>query len=88
MALIRIDQRPLLELVIEFETPIAAAAGEPDLAGKYGKKVRQTISLISVSCCGIRLPPTPAFPIIKGKWRYSSVIVVALVAGPSSYELP
>jgi hypothetical protein len=36
MALIRIDGRPLLDLMAEMESPIAAAAGQPDLAGKYG----------------------------------------------------
>jgi hypothetical protein len=36
MALIRVDGRPLLDLVTEIEAPIAAKAGQPDLAGKYG----------------------------------------------------
>lgn len=35
-ALIRIDGRPLLDIVRELEAPIAAANGEPDLAGQYG----------------------------------------------------
>jgi hypothetical protein len=34
-ALLRIDGRPLLELIKEIETPIAAAAEEPSLAGTY-----------------------------------------------------
>src|SRR5579885_2839656 len=34
-ALIRIDGRPLLDFIAEIEAPIAAAAGESDLAGKY-----------------------------------------------------
>jgi hypothetical protein len=36
MALIRVDGRPLIELIAEIEAPIAAGAGQPDLAGKYG----------------------------------------------------
>lgn len=35
MTVIRIDGRPLVELTAEIEAPIAAAAGQPDLAGKY-----------------------------------------------------
>lgn len=34
-ALILIDGRPLLDLIREIEAPIAAANGQPDLAGKY-----------------------------------------------------
>jgi hypothetical protein len=34
-ALVRIDGRPLLDIVRELEAPIAAADGQPDLAGKY-----------------------------------------------------
>jgi hypothetical protein len=34
-AIIKIDGRELLEVVREIEAPIAAATGEPDLAGKY-----------------------------------------------------
>jgi hypothetical protein len=34
MALIRVDGRPLLDIIREVESPLAAA-GEPDLAGKY-----------------------------------------------------
>jgi hypothetical protein len=36
MALIRVDGRPLLDLIREIEAPIAAEAGQPDLAGTYG----------------------------------------------------
>lgn len=36
VALMRVDGRPLLDLVAEAEAPIAAAAGQPHLAGKYG----------------------------------------------------
>ena len=36
MALLRVDGRPLLDLIAEIEAPIAAEAGEPNLAGKYG----------------------------------------------------
>ncbi len=35
MALIRIDGRPLLEIIREIETPMAAADGQPTLAGQY-----------------------------------------------------
>jgi hypothetical protein len=36
MAFVRIDGRPLLEIVRELEAPIAAESGEPELAGTYG----------------------------------------------------
>jgi hypothetical protein len=36
MALIRVDGRPLLDFITEIEAPIAAEAGQPDLAGTYG----------------------------------------------------
>ncbi len=35
LALIRIDGRPLLDIVREMEAPTAAADGQPDLAGRY-----------------------------------------------------
>ena len=35
MALVRVDGRPLLDLIREVETPIATAAGQPQLAGAY-----------------------------------------------------
>jgi hypothetical protein len=35
MAILRIDGRELLDIVRDLETPIAAKAGEADLAGKY-----------------------------------------------------
>jgi hypothetical protein len=35
-ALVRVDGRPLLDLIREIEAPIAAAAGQPELAGTYG----------------------------------------------------
>jgi hypothetical protein len=34
-ALIRIDSRPLLDVITELETPIVSEAGEPSLAGGY-----------------------------------------------------
>jgi hypothetical protein len=35
-AILRIDGRPLIELITEIERPIAAEDGQPDLAGAYG----------------------------------------------------
>ncbi len=36
LAVIRVDGRPLLDLIAEVERPIAAKDGQPSLAGKYG----------------------------------------------------
>jgi hypothetical protein len=36
MAIVRVDGRPLVELIREIELPIATAAGEPAVAGAYG----------------------------------------------------
>jgi hypothetical protein len=35
MALIQVDGRPLLDIIREIELPIAADAGQPELAGSY-----------------------------------------------------
>jgi hypothetical protein len=35
VAILRIDGRELLDIVRDLEAPIAAKAGEADLAGKY-----------------------------------------------------
>jgi hypothetical protein len=36
LAIIRVDGRPLIDIIEEVESPLAAADGQPDLAGKYG----------------------------------------------------
>lgn len=35
LAVLRVDGRPLLDIIREIETPIATAAGQPSLAGGY-----------------------------------------------------
>jgi len=47
MALIRVDDRPLIDIIREVELPIADAAGERNLAGSYGYLSAETVLLPS-----------------------------------------